>query len=480
MQFQSYKIADLIPASYNPRKKLKPGDKEYEKIKNSIKEFGYVEPIIINSDMTIIGGHQRATVLADLGYTEVECIVVDIDKTKEKALNVALNKITGEWNKELLADLIKDLEDSAFDVGITGFEPPEIEQLFNSVHDKKITEDDFDVEAELAKPTVAKTGDVWLLGKHRVICGDSILPETYERLMDGRKANLVLTDPPYNVNVEETAGKIKNDNMPDEDFYKFLFAAFVNMEQSMEQDASIYVFHADTEGRAFDTLPEDVISVPGIEYAITSNGAAIYRIAGKECLKSYVLTPESVKTILKLTENDIVTYEAFIKGQAFASTEYTAHPEKYGATEHSLNYVKKTRILKDDIVSFILEHCHELDSIDIVVGDDELKKNIMDRIRKATDEVYMTSSISQLLEISYKDAGKKSGVKFLTEYLGLSRENVAAFGDADNDTDMIEYAGVGIAMENAAPHLKQIADHVTLHHDKDGVAYAFRNILNIC
>ena len=109
MQFQSYKIADLIPASYNPRKKLKPGDKEYEKIKNSIKEFGYVEPIIINSDMTIIGGHQRATVLADLGYTEVECIVVDIDKTKEKALNVALNKITGEWNKELLADLIKDL-----------------------------------------------------------------------------------------------------------------------------------------------------------------------------------------------------------------------------------------------------------------------------------------------------------------------------------------------------------------------------------
>ena len=95
-----------------------------------------------------------------------------------------------------------------------------------------------------------------------------------------------------------------------------------------------------------------------------------------------------------------MTYEAFIKGQAFASTEYTAHPEKYGATEHSLNYVKKTRILKDDIVSFILEHCHELDSIDIVVGDDELKKNIMDRIRKATDEVYMTSSISQLLELS--------------------------------------------------------------------------------
>lgn len=109
MQFQSYKIADLIPASYNPRKKLKPGDKEYEKIKNSIKEFGYVEPIIINSDMTIIGGHQRATVLSDLGYTEVECIMVDIDKTKEKALNVALNKITGNGIRNFWQILSKTL-----------------------------------------------------------------------------------------------------------------------------------------------------------------------------------------------------------------------------------------------------------------------------------------------------------------------------------------------------------------------------------
>lgn len=251
MEFKKLPIADLVPASYNPRKVLKPGDVEYEKIKNSITEFGYVEPVIVNSDMTIIGGHQRVTVLKDLGYTEIDCIVIEIDKTKEKALNIALNKITGEWNKELLADLIKDLQDSDFDVTFTGFEPPEIDQLFNSVHDKKIKEDDFDVDAELEKPHIAKVGDVWCLGPHRVICGDSTLPETYDVLMAGKKANLCLTDPPYNVNVEETAGKIKNDNMADEDFYKFLFAAFVNMEQSMEQDASIYVFHADTEGLNF-------------------------------------------------------------------------------------------------------------------------------------------------------------------------------------------------------------------------------------
>lgn len=251
MEFKKLKIADLRPADYNPRKALKPGDSEYEKIKNSIAEFGYVEPVIVNSDMTIIGGHQRVTVLQDLGYSEIDCIVIEIDKTKEKALNIALNKITGEWNKELLADLIADLQDSDFDVGVTGFEPPEIEQLFNTVHDKKIEEDEFDVEEELQKPTIAAIGDIWILGGHRVVCGDSTLPETYNVLMEDKKANLVVTDPPYNVNVEETAGKIKNDNMKDDDFYKFLFAAFVNIEQSMEADASIYVFHADTQGYNF-------------------------------------------------------------------------------------------------------------------------------------------------------------------------------------------------------------------------------------
>ncbi|MBV4424306.1 site-specific DNA-methyltransferase [Clostridium tyrobutyricum] len=251
MEFKKLRIKDLVPATYNPRKKLKPGDKEFEKIKNSITEFGYVEPIIVNSDLTIIGGHQRATVLQSLGYEEIDCIAIEIDKTKEKALNIALNKITGEWNKELLADLIKDLQSSDFDVAFTGFEPPEIEQLFNSVHDKDIKEDNFDVDAELKKPAMTKQGDIWELGNHRLICGDSTMPEVYNVLMEGKKANLVVTDPPYNVSYEASAGTIKNDNLKDEEFYEFLFAAFVNMEQSMERDASIYVFHADTEGLNF-------------------------------------------------------------------------------------------------------------------------------------------------------------------------------------------------------------------------------------
>ena len=252
MQWKTLSVDELRPAAYNPRKKLKAGDKEYEKIKNSILEFGYVEPIIVNYDMTVIGGHQRLTVLKDLGYTEVQCVEVHIeDENKVKALNIALNKITGAWNEQLLADLIVDLQTANFNTDFTGFEAPEIEQLFSKVHNKEIKEDDFDVEAELQKPTMSQAGDVWLLGRHRLVCGDSTLPETYTVLMDGKRANLVLTDPPYNVDVEETAGKIKNDNMSDEDFYKFLFAMFVNVEQNMERDASIYVFHADSKGLTF-------------------------------------------------------------------------------------------------------------------------------------------------------------------------------------------------------------------------------------
>ena len=131
-------------------------------------------------DMTIIGGHQRLTVAVALGYTEVPCAVVDIDKTREKALNIALNKITGAWDDSLLADLLKDIENSNFDLGKTGFEPPEIATLFNKVHDKDIKEDDFDVESELKQPTFSRAGDLWMLGRHRVLCGDSTKAECYD------------------------------------------------------------------------------------------------------------------------------------------------------------------------------------------------------------------------------------------------------------------------------------------------------------
>ena len=244
-------VSVLKPAEYNPRKKLKKGDKEYKKIENSIKEFGFADPLVVNADMTIIGGHQRLTVAIDLGYTEVPCAVVDVDKTREKALNIALNKITGAWDDQMLADLLKDLENVNFNLEFTGFEAPEIGQLFSNIYDKKVKEDNFDVDSELKQPTFSKPGDIWHLGKHRLICGDSTKMETYERLMEGVKANLVLTDPPYNVDVQETAGKIMNDNMSDADFYNFLLAAYQCMHDNLADDGSIYVWHADTEGLNF-------------------------------------------------------------------------------------------------------------------------------------------------------------------------------------------------------------------------------------
>ena len=246
-------ISVLKPAEYNPRKKLKPGDKEYEKIKNSIEEFGFADPLVVNADMTIIGGHQRLNVAIELGYTEVPCAVVDVDKTREKALNIALNKITGEWDEQMLADLLTDLKEADYDLDYTGFDAPEVDQLFSNIYDKKVKEDDFDVDKELKQPCFSQLGDLWYLGRHRVVCGDSTGEEIYTRLMDGEKANLVLTDPPYNVDVEETAGKIMNDNMEDSEFYKFLLSAYRCMHSNLADDGSIYVWHADTEGINFRT-----------------------------------------------------------------------------------------------------------------------------------------------------------------------------------------------------------------------------------
>jgi len=246
-------VTDINPAKYNPRKDLKPGDPAYEKLKRSMTEFGYVEPIIWNEDTgNIVGGHQRYKVLVAEGHTEVECVIVNMSPEREKALNVALNKVTGDWEFEALADLIKDLEAQDFDVTLTGFDAAEIEDLFSQVHDKDANDDDYDVNKALEEAAFVKPGDVWLLGRHRLLCGDATKPEDVEKLMDGKKANLVLTDPPYNVDFESASGlKIQNDKQDNDTFYSFLLAAFKNMAEHTAPGGSIYVFHADTEGLNF-------------------------------------------------------------------------------------------------------------------------------------------------------------------------------------------------------------------------------------
>lgn len=254
MNIQKIDIEKLKAAEYNPRKDLKPEDEEYQKIKRSILEFGYVAPIIVNADMTVIGGHQRLKVLKELGYEEVECNIVDLDKTKEKALNIALNKITGEWDNSKLEELLAELKETDIDMDMTGFTFDEVDNILKDIEGSK--EDDFDLDQalnEIEEPTT-RPGDIWILGNNRLMCGDSTQKEQVMRLMDKQDADMLLTDPPYNVDYEGKtvdALKIENDNMTSTEFYNFLLDSFRNMFEVTKCGSSVYVFHADTEGLNF-------------------------------------------------------------------------------------------------------------------------------------------------------------------------------------------------------------------------------------
>ena len=225
---------------------------QVKKLQSSLREFGFINPIIIDRDYSIIAGHGRLLAAKAEGITEVPCVFVDhLTDAQKKAYILADNRMAMDagWDEELLRVEIEALQAEDFDVFLTGFDEAEISKLFDA--GTEVKEDEFDVEEELEKPTFSKFGDVWHLGRHRLVCGDSTKAETYETLMNGAKAHLVITDPPYNVNYEGSAGKIKNDNMAGEKFYQFLLDAFKNMEAVMTDDASIYVFHADTEGLNF-------------------------------------------------------------------------------------------------------------------------------------------------------------------------------------------------------------------------------------
>lgn len=269
LKTEKRKLTELRAAEYNPRKTLTPEDSEYQKIKRSIEEFGYVDPIIINEDGTIIGGHQRTTVLKDLGYEEVDVVVVDLDKQKEKALNIALNKITGEWDELKLKDLLLDLDLGDYDITFTGFEQKDLTELVDSLAvEPETVDDEFDEEEALEQISepVTRLGDVWILGRHRLMCGDSTSQEDVAMLMNGEMADLIVTDPPYNVNYGDKAemldtylpGKghrntshIKNDNMDNTSFYQFMLQIYQSAYGFMRAGAAIYVFHAESTGHIF-------------------------------------------------------------------------------------------------------------------------------------------------------------------------------------------------------------------------------------
>ena len=231
-QMELISIEKLVPYINNARTH---SAEQIKKLRSSLREFGFINPVIIDKDYGIIAGHGRVMAAKEEGISEVPCVLVDyLTDAQKKAYILADNRfaLDAGWDEELLRVEIESLQGENFDVLLTGFDESEISALFDDGGNDAV-EDDFDVDAELEKPCVSKSGDIWLLGEHRLVCGDSTKAETYELLMEGKKANLCVTDPPYNVNYEGSAGKIKNDNMASDKFYQFLLAAFTNMETAM-------------------------------------------------------------------------------------------------------------------------------------------------------------------------------------------------------------------------------------------------------
>ncbi len=253
MEIVKMKLSELNPAEYNPRKALKPGDPAYEKLKASILSFGNVEPIVWNrSTGSVIGGHQRLRVLLDLGVEESEVSVVELSEVDEKRLNIALNKITGEWDDEKLTSLLAELTAGGADVYPTGFDEQELSSMFADLTKATAHDDGFDLTTALEKASFVKRGDVWTVGRHRLMCGDATSTEDVAALMDGKKANLILTDPPYGVSFKSSDGlTIQNDSIKGDDFYNFLLQSLTNMVAHLEPGGAAYVFHADTEGLNF-------------------------------------------------------------------------------------------------------------------------------------------------------------------------------------------------------------------------------------
>lgn len=250
-RFEKVSIDRLVPYARNARTHSK---EQILQLRASLREFGFVSPCLIDNDYNIIAGHGRVLAARAEGMTQVPCVFVEhLTNAQKKAYILADNRLalSAGWDAELLALELGELKDLGFDLELTGFDMGELEKLFAD-SSGEVREDDFDLNAALEKAAFVLPGDIWTLGRHRVICGDATDPDTVRKLMDGRKANLVLTDPPYNVDFKGANGlKIKNDRMKADQFYAFLLSAFQNFADNLESGGSAYIFHADTEGENF-------------------------------------------------------------------------------------------------------------------------------------------------------------------------------------------------------------------------------------
>lgn len=244
MQIINRKLIDIKPYEKNPRK----NDKAVKYVAESIREFGFKVPIVIDKEGVIVCGHTRFKAAKKLNYDEVPCVIADdLSDEQIKAYRLADNKVAefSEWDFDLLGLELEDLTD--FNMSGFGFEDMLEDEL------EKVEEDDFDLEDTIEEEPKSRPGEIYQLGNHRLMCGDSTNAADVARLMDGAVADLVVTDPPYNVNYEGTAGKIKNDNMSDGNFEEFLTAAFTNLKDALKPGGAFYIWYAIMKQQNFET-----------------------------------------------------------------------------------------------------------------------------------------------------------------------------------------------------------------------------------
>jgi len=250
-QMTLVEINKLIPYINNARTH---SVEQINKLRSSLREFGFINPVIIDKDYGIIAGHGRVLAAKEEGIEKVPCVLVDyLTETQKKAYILADNRMALDagWDEELLKLEIEALQGEAFDIGLTGFDEKDLADLFKTEEDD-VKDDDYDLTAALEKAAFVEKGDVWVVGRHRLVCGDATNEEDVAKLMDGKKANLILTDPPYGVSFKSSSGlTIQNDSMKNDEFYNFLLSAFKNMVAHLEPGGGAYVFHADTEGLNF-------------------------------------------------------------------------------------------------------------------------------------------------------------------------------------------------------------------------------------
>lgn len=251
-RFEEVSIEKLVPYARNARTHSK---EQIAQLRASLREFGFVSPAVIDADYNILVGHGRVQAAREEGYQTVPCVFAeDLTEAQKRAYILADNQLAlnAGWDEEMLSVELSDLKDNAFDLSILGFAESDLEKLLNGESESDAKDDDFDLSTALEQAAFVEEGDVWTVGKHRLVCGDATSKEDVAKLMDGKKANMLLTDPPYGVSFKSSSGlTIKNDSMKNEEFYNFLKASFDAVVEHMEKGGVGYVFHADTEGLNF-------------------------------------------------------------------------------------------------------------------------------------------------------------------------------------------------------------------------------------